>query len=137
MKIIAVPAREVPFIFGSIVHLIQAALDYGPYETTVDDVYADIVSSKNQLWVLADERYRPVSVYVTEVIDYPRKSIVRVLLLSGSGFLPFTELTVNALEQLAHRVGATAIEVIGRKGWERHLKPFGFNSAYVHLIKEL
>lgn len=44
---------------------------------------------------------------------------------------------LDYFEVWAKTQGAEWVEVIGRKGWERVLKPYGFNHEYTSLLKRI
>ena len=43
----------------------------------------------------------------------------------------------RALETWARELGATQIVIEGRKGWERVLRPYGFESTRIQAVKRL
>lgn len=92
---------------------LEPALD-GTYG--IDDVRADIDAGRAQLWPL--ER----SAAVTRIHDCPKQSILRIWLAGGA----MDDLLANMwkLEAFAREVGCTAIELEGRRGWERVMPDF-------------
>lgn len=83
------------------------------------------------LWIGGD----PVdSVAVTELVDYPGHREARVVF--GAGHIERAAEGWPMVEDWARFEGASALEVIGRPGWERRLPP-GFVKDAVVLRKVL
>lgn len=115
--------------FDSVAHLLQPAIDRGMDVLTLDDYRDRVLTGDMQLWV--DEGYAAV----TEVLNYPRSRVVLVH-LAGGELDPLIEAD-GELEKFARIVGATGIEIIGRRGWVRALRDRGYKEAAVHVFKEV
>jgi len=97
---------------------------------------AKIFSGVHALWVMEDEK-KPVAYAITAV--YSGDGIVtvaQIYLAQGKDLDMFLdkmdEFTVWALKNGAH-----FIEVIGRKGWERVLRPYGFKHNFTSLLRRI
>lgn len=92
---------------------ISWALD-GTY--AIEDVEAELEAGRAQFWPL--ER----SAAVTRIHDYPQASVLRIWLAGGD----MQDLLANVwrLEEYAKETNCTAIEIEGRKGWERVMPDF-------------
>lgn len=115
--------------FDSVAHLLQPAIDRGLDVLALDDYRDKVLTGDMQLWV--DEGYAAV----TEVLNYPRSRVVLVHLAGGK--LDSLLEADGELDKFARIVGATGIEIIGRKGWVRALRDRGYREAAVHLFKEV
>lgn len=108
-------------------HHIEAALAYSRDTHSLVQVVDAIKDGSAQFFPLEN------SVIVTEVVDYPKKSVCRIWLAGGN----MDEL-VEAEKKIvpwAKSHGCSGMEIIGRKGWERQLKDY--NAASTVLIKEI
>ena len=108
-------------------HHIEAALAYSGDTHSLVQVVDAIKDGSAQFFPLEN------SVIVTEVVDYPKKSVCRIWLAGGN----MDEL-VEAEKKIvpwAKSHGCSGMEIIGRKGWERQLKDY--NAASTVLIKEI
>jgi len=76
-------------------------------------------------------------VAVTEIIDYPLVSALRIVLLAGQDMAVWQRDLLETLESFATLHGATRLEAYGRKGFIRALKPLGFELAYYAVMKEI
>lgn len=121
--------RKLSDAFDSVARLLQPAVDRGMGGLTLEDYREKVLTGYMQLWV--DEGYAAI----TEVLNYPRSRVVLVH-LAGGKLDPLLEAD-GELEKFARIVGATGIEIIGRKGWVRALRDRGYKEAAVHLFKEI
>lgn len=116
-------------IFDSVAHLLQPAVDRGYGDMTLEDYRARVLDEDMQLWV--GDGYAGV----TEVVNCPRSRVVLVHLVGGS--LEALLGDYDDLEKFARIVGATGIEITGRRGWVRALRDRGYREAAVQLYKEV
>lgn len=116
--------------------LLQRALDHG-YNVPVKALYAGALLDQVQLWAaLAGEELRGTA--ATQVIDYGSGlSALRVIALAGEGFNGWCPQIIAMFEAYARRVGAKTIESVGRRGWARTLRPYGFEQKYTVCTKEV
>jgi len=115
--------------FDSVAHLLQPAVDAGYAGLTLDDYKERVMLGDMQLWV--GDAYAGV----TEVLNYPNSRVVLVHLAGGE--LEPIIAADSELVEFAKLVGATGIEIIGRRGWVRALADRGYREAAVHLFKEV
>lgn len=113
--------------FERLAHHIDAALEYANHTHTITEVLDAILSHKAQFFSMEN------SVIVTEIVDYPQRSVCRIW-LAGGDMDELMEAEKKVCEWAAEN-GCTGMEIIGRKGWERQLKDY--KSASVVLTKEI
>lgn len=89
-----------------------------------------------QVWTIAPRRCL-MAVAVTEIVDYPLVSALRIVLLAGHGMDAWQQDLLERLESFAVLHGASRLEAYGRKGFIRALKPLGFELAYYAVMKEI
>lgn len=107
-------------------HIINA-LEYANNSHNIIDVWDAINSGKAQFFSM------PNSVIITEIVDYPQKSVCRIWLAGGD----MDELLEGEkhVAELAKSHGCQGMEIIGRKGWERTLTDY--KPTAVVLVKDL
>ena len=137
MKIIFITPQDAPEIFPKVKDFIGKALDRGHGEVSIDDIFFHVLQGIKQLWIVSDDKYKPMAAAITEINNYPQKRVMRILMLAGSGLDIWCEELENKFVEFAHKWQAKSIEVIGRKGWERQLKQYGYNQWYSYLGKDL
>lgn len=136
-NIIRIPENRIPEIFNTVAPFIQRALNESNGELTLQHVYIDLINARKQLWVISDENYKTHAVAVTEIVQYPAKRIARIIFLGGEGLERWSKLLSDTVIEHAREYGATCVEVIGRKGWDRFLKGMGYKTKYYHLVREV
>ena len=104
--------------------ILEAALD-GTY--SLDDVRDEIECGRAQFWPMQK------SAAVTVIQDYPRGRVLRVWLAGGD--LGELQHYLPVLDNYGREQGCAAIELEGRKGWERALP--GYHAHRVVLRKEI
>jgi hypothetical protein len=73
---------------------------------------------------------------VTELTAYPQALACRIVLISGEDMKPALPL-IEAINDWGKEQGATYLEVIGRPGWEKLMKPYGFIKHSVCLFRRI
>ena len=108
---------------------ICAALEKSGSAYSVDDVLAEVEAGRAQFW--PGER----CALVTQILTYPQEKRIRVWLAGGD--LDEIRSFMDMGRTWASQIGATAIELVGRRGWAKVLGDDGFKEQCVHLVKEL
>ena len=132
-KVALVEAEDIDMVWDDVVPLIEKALRHAEGELIPDDIKKHLDSANLRLWVALEGR-DVIAAMVTEIIQYPRKKIVRVITLAGKDmslwydFLPM-------LEGYAIRHGCSSLEAWSRKGMARKLKDW--KHSYDIITKDL
>ena len=112
------------------VQYIEAALYKSGDAYNVDDVYELVCAGIAHFEPLEDG----AAVFLYH--QYPQRRMLRIWL--AAGILPdHLEQVVEVAQEHANRLQCDGIELEGRRGWERVLKPHGFDYKRAVLIKEL
>jgi len=132
-KVALVEAEDIDMVWGDVVPLIEKALLHAEGELMPEDIKKHLDSADLRLWVALKDK-DVIASMVTEIIQYPRKKIVRVITLAGKDmslwydFLPM-------LEGYAIRNGCSSLEAWTRKGMTRKLKDW--KHSYDIITKDL
>jgi hypothetical protein len=105
-------------------------------EYTIDDVLEDIQHDQAMFYPVKN------GASVFRLAMYPRKRMLRIWLAGGDMHgefegKPVIHAVLEAAEYQAKEHNCDGIEVLGRRGWEKILKPYGYEHKRVMLIKEL
>ena len=128
-----VPSRQVAGAWPEVVGHIERALVHSGGRYSSEDFFHALMRREMQLW-LVHEADRIVGVVITELRNYPRRRCCRYLLLAGDGFARWQHLQ-DDIEAWARANGCAAMEMCGRRGWERKLK--GWRATHIEMSKEL
>ena len=132
-KVFLLEAEDIDLVWDDVAPLIGKALQHAEGELVPDDIKKHLDKGDLRLWV-ALEGKETIAAMVTEVIQYPRKKIVRVITLAGKNmdmwydFLPM-------IEGYAIRNGCSSLEAWSRKGMARKLKDW--KHSYDIITKDL
>ena len=132
-KVALVEAEDVDMVWDEVSPLIEKALRHAEGELIPNDIKKHLDASNLRLWVALENR-DVIAAMVTEIIQYPRKKIVRVITLAGKNmdlwydFLPM-------IEGYAIRNDCSSLEAWSRKGMARKLKDW--KHSYDIITKDL
>ena len=121
---------------------IARALDRGDGRYSLEDIKHYLIDGVARAWLIEEinvlEQVKEIKAcFVLELMQYPQLLVCNVLALAGKDieqWLPFVE---AAVEDIARNQDAKRIEIIGRLGWKRILKPLGYRETACFLAKEL
>ena len=104
-------------------------------DTTSKDIYENLKSGKWSLWIgMLHEEITFVG--TTSFVTYPSGKMCRVETLAGDNMDDWFYM-LKDLEEWAKLNGCIAMDIFGRKGWEKVLKPAGYEFESVLLRKRL
>jgi len=108
---------------------IEAALEYSGGTHNFEDVAKAIVEGRMQLWP------SPRGCIVTEIVVYPRKTVLNVFL--GGGELDQLLDMHSDVTDWAKSYGCEALTITGRFGWKKPLKAHGWKPLHASFQKEI
>ena len=106
-------------------------------EMSVMDIYKRLSEARMQLWLVFNENREIISVLTTEIIDYPRNTVCRIVTLGGKDLDIWVQDWLETIEAWALENDCVAMETVCRKGFIKKLEKFGYENAYTVLVKEL
>ncbi len=114
----------------------HAVIDDYP-ERYIRNVQAFIFSGMHHLWKLVDEENKTVAYAVINV--YTNDGITNVAQMYLATSKGLEEVLSHMDEFIAWTIKSKIdyIEIIGRKGWEKVLRPYGFTHNHTSLIKRV
>tara|TARA_R100000963_G_C4580845_1_gene61885 strand:- start:74 stop:505 length:432 start_codon:yes stop_codon:yes gene_type:complete len=133
LKAQIVQPEDVAYIWEEVSPLIEMARKHSEGELETDDFLEPLTHGDMQLWI-ATEDNNMHSAMVTQIVPYPQKQILRVILIAGSDFKRLYEFN-DMIESFAIKTGCSAMELWGRKGWKKMLPDW--ESNYIVYTKEL
>lgn len=94
---------------------------------SLEAIKAGLFSGGLQLWVLMDEDRKVEFMLLTQLVHYSEFSALRVVWAFGHDPKKAVPSCID-LEYVARSAGCKRLEVIGRGGWEKMLKPLGYTT---------
>lgn len=117
--------------------MLQPCIEMLNGEFNLDDVWLRLHSCDWQLWVVVEGSISKFyGAVVTEVILYPRKKVLRILLLGGEEFAKWLDL-FKYIEDWAVGQGCSGAEAWCRPGMSKHMKTLGFVPKLTVQLKNL
>ena len=132
-KVALVGSEDIGMIWDEVVPLIEKALVHAEGELVPGDIRKHLDSGDLRLWVALKDK-DVIASMVTEIIQYPRKKIVRVITVAGKDMSMWYEF-LPMLEGYAIRKGCSSLEAWTRKGMTRKLKDW--KHSYDIITKDL
>ena len=112
----------------------RSVAEGNPDLVQTEDVVDRIINRQSDLWVSTDESGDIVGCFVIGAAPYPRSKGIYTEALAGKLiFMDFIPKVENFYKQFGYEFS----EIIGRKGWERRLKPLGYNFSNITIYKRL
>ena len=133
LKAQIVQPEDIAYIWEEVSPLIEIARKHSEGELETDDFLEPLTHGDMQLWI-ATEDNNMHSAMVTQIVPYPQKQILRVILIAGSDFKRLYEFN-DMRESFAIRTGCSGMELWCRKGWKKLLPDW--ESNYIVYSKDL
>ena len=114
--------------------ILELALKHSFMEANINDVYEQILSGNQLLW-LGLENNKVLCAGTTTVVVYPRKTVLRIILFASK--TRYAEYLLDAFEKMqnyAVQNNYDAIETWARKGVSKIIK---WDHEYSVLVKQL
>lgn len=116
-------------VWPQVAPLIERALRHSRGELTADDVRHDLLEQYMQLWVAADERKKVEACLVTQIVIYPKRKMLRIVVLAGKKSHRWG-CGWEMISTWARLAGCDGVEAHARPGIARLYKKLGFRNYY-------
>jgi hypothetical protein len=137
LYISGIPSERIDEVWKDCEPYIEMGNDKSRDEMSVMDIYAKLSQARMQLWIIFNDEREIISVLTTEIVEYPQKTMCRIVTLGGKDLDIWVEDWLDTIEAWALEKGCVAMETCCRKGFAKKLERFGYENAYTVLIKEL
>ena len=135
-SIFGVPAQDVEALWPKVETFVAAALEESRGELSLEDVRTNLLERYMQLWVLYEEASEKLKgCVVTQIIDYPQKRYLRVVILGGFDLSEWVG-NWDFIELWARHQKCHGVESYTRRGFVRKLKDAGFSEYYAMVGKD-
>ena len=132
-QVALVEVEDVGMVWDEVSPLIEKALLHAEGELVPEDIKKHLDKGDLRLWV-ALENKDVIAAMVTEIIQYPRKKIVRIITLAGKDMSMWYDF-LPMIEGYAIRNNCSSLEAWTRKGMTRKLKDW--KHSYDIITKDL
>lgn len=138
IKISAVPPDMVGDYWGLALPLLAKAFKYSSSKVDPEDVYEDLMKGNQSLWIVFEGT--PINVigaFTIRIKTYPAGAALCGEHLGGERLNEWADDLFEIMERYARDLGINNLELIGRRGWEKILKPKGWEAKLVIFEKEI
>ena len=122
-----------PGIWHAIPHLTAEMEKVSLGRFLAEDMYDLIIKGVFQFWTLWDNDTKITGAILTEIVQYPRRTVLAIPFVAGVGLYQYP-VAVQTLEVFGRKHGCQEMEGWGKKGWGKVL---GWDVPYYGLRKVL
>ena len=133
MKAQIVQPEDVAHIWDQVAPLLEKVKEHTEGEFETDDYLEPLTHGDMHLWI-ATENSDVRAAMVTQFAIYPQKNILRIISMAGDDFEEIRGFQ-DMIEAFAIKMGCSALEMWGRKGWKKLLPDW--NDTYIVYTKDL
>lgn len=106
---------------------VDKSMVYSAGESTTEDILNKLEAGTALCWMKVDEDNKPITVSVTEIIQYGRKKVCHITTTTGNWKAALE--THGIMEEYAKEIGCDSVMLWGRPGWAKTLPKFNFDSG--------
>ena len=136
IHISGVLSENVSKIWPKCSKFIELGNDKSQEELSLEDIKKHCEKNEMQLWVIFDENEKIYGAGTTQVIDYPNKTVCRIVTLGGVEFKKWKH-TLSTIEEWAKEMKCEALEMFCRRVFKKELEDYEYKEIYTVLGKKL
>lgn len=134
-KVCGITSRDIDSLWPQVRPHIERVVAESRGECTVDDIRDFLHDRVMQLWIAYDANKAIKACMVTQIIHYPRRKLLRIVILSGEGMKDW-QYGWEFVETWARHQGCDGMETFARFGFVRQCKELGFKAYYTIIGKD-
>lgn len=123
----------IPMVWPEVSDLLQPAVDKADGKVDIDEVYSNLCNRDMQLWITRTKKGSILTACVTRIMAGKSWKRLEGCFYASNGGDADLAMVSDLLFAFAKSHACEAIEIIGRKGFEKKLKKFGFEPIYTTL----
>lgn len=124
-ELMSIPIEHLPMMWEALAPLLQKGVDRSNGEISLDELYRDAMKGEYQIWVMA-AGVEIKSALATRLMLFGTGKKVCNLMIAGGEELEEWKDQIEAFEDWARAENCDELRIIGRAGWGRHMKKFGY-----------
>lgn len=103
---------------------------------TLEAIEDELHRGERQLWFVLDHNRTIKLILMTRLVFYPAGPVLRIVWGTGEDSR-IAATGIDIMERVAKQVGALRLEIVGRPGWERVFRDYGYRELYRVIGKDL
>ena len=136
LYISGIESGNVSKIWNKCYKFLELANNKSQEELSLEDIKELCENQEMQLWVIFDDNEKIYGAGATQIIDYPNKTVCRIVTLGGIEFKKWKH-TLKIIEEWARHMDCEAVEMFCRKGFKKELQDYEYKEIYTVLGKKL
>jgi hypothetical protein len=138
VKVVAIPTSNVANIWNEAYKVLKPALDRLKHRMDAVDVFTELCSGEQSLWVAVVPDTLEVKAYATaKIFDEPNARVLHIFSLAGEEMDEWSDEAMRVFDEYGKSMGCTMMTLQGRRGWKLLEKRYGFEEEAVLYKKEL
>lgn len=129
LRLCGISYKNVMGMWDVVQDMIVRALKHSDGKYTIFDVQYALLTRDMQLWVVADSEDEINAVIITQIVSFPSKKVLFFLLVSGVNFNDWNHFLPH-FKLFAKDHQCSAMEALGRVGWEKKIIALGFKRIH-------
>ena len=140
---VRVDEEDVEEVWDTVRDGVCRAMKHSDCSMEGDDFRDELIAGNCQLWLLVENAKEIVGHGITQVIQFPRKRVLRILTFEGKGgeqgmvAMKLWNQFYDDIEDFGMKRGCDHVEAQTRAGMARTLKKYGWNDQYHIVTKEI
>ena len=131
-----IPAEELAETWAYIKPSIDQALEHGVHETSSHDIFVGAMNGKYHIWEIRIDG-RVVNYGATRFNTFNQHKQMQIVTCAGEDWDLYGADVLKEVERAALLSDCKYVTIWGRPGWERKLKPHGYEKVYTVVMKEV
>jgi hypothetical protein len=136
MQLSLVPHGVIHTALPQVIPYLKVSEEWTRGRSNIDDILNFILSGRMQLWVVLEDQQIHGHL-ITEVKDYPRCKmfVVQYCAMEPHVLASVEDQMQEFAEAYARKTGCAGIEFVGRPGWTKSMKKYGYDVQSVMFQK--
>lgn len=127
----SIRAEDVPAIWPIVLPQLAPAIAVTNGRTSMGEIFRQLAAERCILWVVFEDDQPVAASFITRVAQYPLKRMLVVEACGGSEMAEWLPTVIDVLRRFAADSGLAGVEMFGRPGWARALRPYGWATTLV------
>ena len=131
MTVSLIPIEVCDIVAPAVERHLAKSLEMTQGREDITSVWQRVISGEYHLWMFFDENNAAEGALITRFEIYPLKRILNLMFIGGENIEAWHEELLETLERFAKENGCDGLEIVGRYGWKKFLKKFGWEASFI------
>lgn len=122
---------DMPSVISAAMFHLADAIELSRGRHDKESVLKDLAEGITQLWIAYDDFGSVDGALITRIEEYPGRKMMGFMFIGGKNIDDWSSQMLELLYKSAKDNKCDGCELVGRKGWERFLGRFGWETRHV------